>query len=272
MSRTITIALILILATSSLIMFQPTIATFAPTAPKFTLRIINHTYDEPTTYTTNQYTGEKIASGGTHYEWQTLDITITNQPVDQDDESNHLVYNIRHKGQYTDQWTERSGEGAYYPQNASAPDTVVSYYIKGNYPGYPGAVCQLGDVPDGAQVQFQVQAICGYDDYNFDFGMRSYMFSGTGSVWSSTQTITIGNGEVTISPSPASPSPSPIQPTPTASPTAEPTQNPTQTIVQPNTQTGVLSGIAWKDIPLAVACIVIVALAIALVLSRKRKT
>ena len=126
--------LIIILLASTLMAFQPVEATFTPAIPQFTLAIVNHAYDEPTTYTTNQFTGVTTSHGGTHYEWKTLDITITNQPVTTDGQ-NSLRYNIRFKGQYTEQWTENNGEGAFYPQNSSSSTTLFSYFLGGSYPG-----------------------------------------------------------------------------------------------------------------------------------------
>jgi hypothetical protein len=190
--------LIIISIASTLMAFQPVEATFTPAVPQFTLTIVSHAYDEPTTYTTDQFTGNTTAHGGRHYEWKTIDLTVTNQLVTGNNEGNSLRYNIRYKGQYTDQWTENTGEGAYYPQNNSASVTFFSYYLEGKWPDYPGAVSAFASLPNGTKISFQVQAFWGQDNYDFLGGLRSYNFIAVSSSRSDIHTLTLGTGEVTV--------------------------------------------------------------------------
>jgi len=63
-----------------------------------------------------------------------------------------------------------------------------------------------------------------------------------------------------------------LTPAPTLNPTtAEPIIDPTETPSQPDTQANVFSGVYWKDIALAAACGIIAVLAVALVLSRRKR-
>lgn len=275
-------ALIIALAVAILIVIQPASAIFTPAVPQFTVKIVNHTYDEPTTYSVNQFTGETIAHGGKHYEWKTLDITITNQPVNQDGE-NSLRYNIRYKGQYTDQWTENTGEGAYYPQNTSSSTTLFSYYLEGDWPGFPGATSAFASLPNGTKVSFQVMALWGHDEYNFFTGFRSYDFIAISGSNSNLQTITMGSGEVTVTEASSSFSTSPPTPVPTATakptpnttaqpeqPSVTPTQNPPTTSNQPNAHSDVVFGLDWGQIAI-VLLIVVAVLAAALIFTVTRK-
>ncbi len=276
MKNVVAIALIAVLVTSTISMIDTASAVFTPAVPQFTIKITNHTYDEPTTTQVNQYTGETTTLGGAHYEWKTIDISITNQ-ANQPDSQNSLRYNIRYKGQYTDQWTQEAGEGSFYPQNSSSSTTEYSYYLQGNEPGYPGATSAFAGLPDGTKISFQVQALWGYDDYDFTYGMRSYNFKVTSSSRSDIKTITLYSGEVGVEEGTASiTTPTPvITISPTSNPTVMPTENPTTAPAQTNTeaptQPEVTSGLAWKDIVIVAAFAVIAALAAALVLTRRKK-
>lgn len=276
MKRTAAIAFIAIIAASTMMSIQSANTTFTPAVPQFTLKITNHTYDEPTTTSVNQYTGETTTLSGKHYEWKTIDISITNQ-ANQPDNQNSLRYNVRYKGQYTDQWSQNYGEGAYYPQNSSASTTEFSYYLEGDSPGYPGAISAFAGLPDGTKISFQVQALWGYDDYDFTYGLRSYSFKATSSSRSDIKTITLFSGEVTVAEGTASTStPVPVITfSPSPNPTMAPTQKPTATpIMVPQETSAPIDNrlhFDWEQVALVVACVIIAALAVALVLSRRKK-
>jgi hypothetical protein len=284
------VILMLALAASSMLWIQSTTAQSIPkpSVPEFTINIVDHSYDTPPTtptYTTDPYTGEQkqttTGAPSYHIENKSIEITIKNQPFTPYTDSNGyyigLYYNFRYKGHFEADW-------AYDPFK---PDDISSksyggwdmtYLIpynasKSEYTIVPKTFNYFGT--NYGQVDFQVQAQIGYiqemgNSYTARVWGNSYNFTGQSSDWSSIQTITIGSNEVTITQPTISTSQSPVQPIPTA--TTEPTRNPTQIPIQPNTQTGVLSGVAWKDVALAVACGVIAALAVALVLVRRRKT
>jgi hypothetical protein len=138
------------------------------------------------------------------------------------------------------------------------------------------------DYSEDAEVDFQVQALEGYfiEYYPYLVAAGGWYFNGTTSEWSVVQTIKIGSGEVTVSQSQVTPSPTPNQPTPaaigTTAATQTPTEIPSQSITQssphqPNTQSDVTSGISLEDIALTVACGIIAVLAVALVLSRRKR-
>ncbi len=131
-------------------------------------------------------------------------------------------YNFRYKGHYAEEWS-------YYPFNPdsrfgySLPDAFYVPYKASNSSYTVAALPShfFKDVPEGGQVDVQVQALFGDFDadpwghllpieptYDFDF-------TGTISDWSETQTITFGEGQ-TPTPSPTS------TPTPTPAPTPIP--------------------------------------------------
>lgn len=296
MSRTATIALIVILAASSTLWIESTFAQSIPkpATPEFTIQITDRSYDIPTTYSTDTYTGKTITHQGYRVENKTVDLIIKNQQVSQysDGTANatNLYYYVRTKGHFgndTD-WNYCPKYGSYYA--ASFTDYTTIIFNTAGYSPYGESI----NAPCDSQIDFQVQACAGYyfaqwiSNNNFDHpldGGMAMVFHGQKSDWSSIRTLNMADATVSVSPS-TEPIPSPtlipveetIVPTvastapvlPTENPTEAPSQPNTQTD-QPNAQTDVTMGIAWKDIALAVPCCIIVILAVALVLSRRKR-
>jgi hypothetical protein len=133
----------------------------------------------------------------------TIEVTISNQPT-----YDSVYFDIRFKEHSVDTWTY------FYPkselfQGSRTQATVVTYGINGN----KDANVQIYGVSAGDQIDFQVEALTGHylsSLPNPSNPMRSpdekfhYVFDGTGSGYSSTQTITIP-GHNTLSPGPTVP-------------------------------------------------------------------
>ena len=97
-----------------------------PSVPEFTIGIADHSYDIPPTYGIDQFTGQNITiQQGAHYQWKTINFTITNQPAPQD---YGLYYNIRYKGQYTNNWTQLYYAETYISQQ-SGQYTIIPFLI-----------------------------------------------------------------------------------------------------------------------------------------------
>ena len=165
---------------------------FTPSIPKFTVELVAYPYDVPPVTTTeiDEYTGEKtvVTTPGYRVENMSIELVIKNQPftpfislvdtpynVDIEKEIN-LYYNVRVKGHFGQDWQDSLME--VVPSNSEY--TVLSL---------------PADYPDGAKVDFQVEAILGF--YYNDLGGRllppmntDFMSAGL-SGWSSTQTLTI---------------------------------------------------------------------------------
>ena len=212
MRKTFSLALILILAASSLIMIKPTFAQTIPkpSIPEFTLKFTDASHYE--TYT-DPYTGAQ-----TTYLVQnkTIEISIKNQPFTRyTDSSGNLIslyYNIRSKGHFSQYWMERDGgSDNYLKQNFGSEYTMVPYY---------------GDIPSSGQIDFQIEVIAGHDYEVFNI-IEGWIINGTESGWSNIQTISIPDGSVSITPfSNPTPTQTPIS---TSSPTPTPSQTPTAT-------------------------------------------
>lgn len=131
---------------------EPTQPAATPTlsVPEFTVELVAYPYDVPTTYSTDPYTGETITHQGYHVENKSIEVRIKNQPFtpysDADGHEVNLYYNVNIKGHFEESWT---GGDRY--QASTSEYTVVN--LPESY-------------PPKAQIDFQVDAILGYDTYH----------------------------------------------------------------------------------------------------------
>jgi len=201
MSKCATLLLIIVLTLSSLIIVESAFAQSIPkpSVPEFSVKLLDSSYDEPTTHSTNPYTGEKVTHPGYRVESRTIEIKIKNQPFTpflvEEATANwtaYLQYNIRWKGHFEQDWHE-----IYIPTNGFAGANLESDYTAISFEGeyssseglnlyYQGLIATF---PSGAQVDFQVKAMIGY--VHRDPSLLGWIFTGETSGWSETRTITI---------------------------------------------------------------------------------
>jgi hypothetical protein len=266
MRKSFAIVLILILAASSLMMVKPSFASITkPSVPEFTVKFVDSSYDVPTTYSIDPYTGANVTHPSYHVDNRTIELTIKNQPFVSSNDGGwdtSFYYNVRTKGHYAENWTIVYSPDLGYPTQSNSDYTVISYALDENvYPFWD-------ELSSGAQVDFQVQAMVGavHRGYNPNTTdqllMFPWVFEGETSGWSNTQTLTVTT-------SGASPSPSSLPTsTPTSSPSSMPSQNPTAT--QPGAQTTTLLGLD-ATIALIVLSIVVALLIVVIAFMRRRR-
>jgi hypothetical protein len=169
----------------------PITGTTTPSIPEFTLQYVDRSYDVPPTYKKDPYTGQSVIDQqGYHQDNRTIDVTIKNPPFTPstlaDGNVTALFYNVRTKGHFEDWTTDTNyNHGVSTIRYTPSGYTVISFYIGG------------WNISPGGQVDFQVQAIIGYEhnDPNQCFGY--HFFTIGKSDWSGTQTITIGAATAT---------------------------------------------------------------------------
>ncbi len=190
MSKRAGFLLIVILTVSSLILVESAFAQSItkPSIPEFTLKYVDHSYDVPATYSIDPYTGQNITHSGYHVEKKTIDIIIKNQIFTStvNGTTYQLYYNVRQKGSFETNWTERHwteyDPGSLVPQSDSQ-NTVISI--------------QTQFYPSNASLDFQIQALLGgYYQHKpespFVPAVTFFGVPATGeSKWSNTQTIII---------------------------------------------------------------------------------
>ena len=191
-----------------------------PSVPEFTLKFVDNSYDVPPTYSIDPFTGKNVTHDGYHVKKQSIEVRIKNQPFTPVyDENGALIvglyYNIRFKGHYGDEWR-------YYPYDPDNGYTIFSYSATYETSQSDYIILSLRpnidtsggirlDVPEGGQVDFQMQGLTGHVDKIYT-GMTGlwwvggemdhyYVFTGKTSDWSSTQTFTFENEPIPEFPS-----------------------------------------------------------------------
>lgn len=163
-----------------------------PSVPEFTWEFVDYSYDTPPTYEIDPYTGESVMTEPSyHIDNRSIVVTIKNQLFTPYRYANgtytRLYYGIRIKGHYENEWSYAPDPHYYGYYNASDSGYTVIAIRLASY----GA----GGVSSGGKVDFQVEALIGYDNRiptMTPWGESCYYeFTGETSGWSSTQTITI---------------------------------------------------------------------------------
>jgi hypothetical protein len=204
MSKITVLMLFALLILSSLIMSSSISAQSIPppSVPEFTVELVDSSYDVPTTYSTDPYTGETVTHEGYHVKRITLEMKIRNQPFvpyyDADSGWNiSFYYNIRIRGFYSEDWIGLYYASDGYPTQSDSEYTVISLGTLGETGLSLVTNAKMIDVPSGGQVDFQVEAMIGYVSrvYNpnatSQLTMFPWQFTGETSGWSATQTLTI---------------------------------------------------------------------------------
>jgi hypothetical protein len=294
MSKCSAFFLLMVLSSAFFLMSSTAyVSTTKPAVPEFSLILVKHTYDLPPLATTNPFTGENRTITGRHWEWLTIDVLIKNQNFDGTTNCSinfysGLMYNVRYKGHYSNDWTNisatssysGSGAGPYLPQNANAAYTTFSIMVTPidlnaitsardnvilpSY-DYPNAVVEM---TIGGQVEFQVESLLGTSSHNPTIPFSGWAFSGQESGWRNTQSITIDENNavtaplatptVTVTPTPFLTSPSALTDIP---PSAKGSQNPTPNY--DNNETVNHSGTDWTPIIIGtLLCVVATLLAV----------
>jgi hypothetical protein len=272
LNKVFTLLIISILSASVMLTAYPLgVLAASPSVPGFTVAYVDHSYDVPPTYGKDPYTGQTIVTnGGYHVDNRTVDVTIKYQPFTPYLEGNQTVqmyYSVRSKGHF-DNWADATSIHSMDAiQPSGSGDTVVSFNI------------QYWNVPQGGQIDFQVQSYTAYTVNSYSGGC--FTGSSTNRVaesgWSGTVTITIGDPTPATATAPPTPAPyptdSPTYTTPYPTSTVSPYQQPTATPVFPNILTGVLSGVGWEQTALIIMAVIIACfLILVIILVRKVRT
>jgi hypothetical protein len=206
MNKCFTFVLVLVLASSSLMAVKPAqSSTTKSSVPEFTVKLVAHPYDVPTTYGIDPYTGKNVTiQEGHHVENKSIEVTIKNQPFSPYKDANGsyigLYYNVSYRGHYGNDWSYYPNYGGWYPAS-HYEYTVIAFGFGGNNQSSytSSSQAELGaDISPGGQVDFQVQAIIG----NVTEIHTGFIMFGTEVInydvitvetsgWSNTQTITI---------------------------------------------------------------------------------
>ena len=191
--------------------YYPTVPIPTPSVPEFTVKYVNSSYEVPTSYSINPYTGQNVTNPSYYIDNESIVLTISNQPFTSFIDNINgapwnisLFYDVREKGHYAENWTNLYYTG-YFPIKASSQYTVLTYPAQ-HYSNAPDSY-MLGDIsvqiPEGGQIDIQVEALIGYISPGHNFPPIPTTFAGQTSDWSNTQSITVPS--TSSSPSPTVP-------------------------------------------------------------------
>lgn len=206
MPKIICLALAALLTVLSLLLIMPVYSEITkPSVPDFAIRLVDNSYDVPTTYSTDPYTGATITHPGHRVTNKSVELVIKNQPIvstNVEGWTTSLFYNVRMKGHYGGDWLT-----LYDPTitplyvQLDSENTVISfpYSVSGSYL----SVGPLSGLPLNAEIDFQVEALAGYVHRVSNSSATNpiekfpWVFEGETSGWSNTQTITLTADAVT---------------------------------------------------------------------------
>jgi len=242
-NKSLTLTIIISLAVSSLMTIESAFSqsTPKPSIPQFSIRVVDYSYDIPTTYSTDSYTGKQITIPGYHVDDIRVEGKIKNQHFkpymipNPDSTSSYDInlnidfyYNIRYKGHFgnEDEWMNLVGtrDVDFLKQNYG------SAYTNFTASGYNARMFQ-----EGAVVDFEVKAFIGFETWGFVGTFPYRILNGEESGWSNTLTVTISKDvssssiyatTIDNSPYPTLTSAQKLTPTPTSTTTATPTPTP----------------------------------------------
>jgi hypothetical protein len=212
--KTLAVALIFVLATSSLMFVSLASAQIPkPSTPKFTAKFVDRSYIVPETTEQNQFTGEVTVIPAHKVQNYTVELTIKNQPYNLSPVqaggsmwTPEFRYDVNVKGHYAENWTIMylTFEG---PKRSNVTYTTITYgliysptdqtYELTRFFDDPYSSNSISNIPPDSTLDFRVRAMVGGmhrgNNPNETNPLLRYqfVFDGETSYWSSTQTLTV---------------------------------------------------------------------------------
>lgn len=166
-----------------------------PSVPQFSIQVVDHSYDVPTTYSIDPYTGKQITKYGYHVDDIRVEGKIKNQhftpytipnPNSSSSYGTDLkidfYYDIRYKGHFGGEWMQLYG---------SEDVDFLKQNYGSEYTNFTASKYNAVEFQDGAQVDFQVRAVIGFETWGFVVSWPYRILNGEDSGWSNTLTVTI---------------------------------------------------------------------------------
>lgn len=205
--------LVIILVTSSLLLIPYVSAqsTHTPSAPDFTLKLVQYPYDVAPVATVEPFTGKTVTlQEGYHVENRSVEVTIANPSFDPNAGYGLIFYSVDWKGHFDTNWysftvrascCEVDTSDINFPFiDANAPFTVVTIGLGDN----TQTSNTIKNVPADGQIDFRVKTSLGryervYTPAIPPFGEGYYdVFNGETSEPSNIQTINLRDDTINI--------------------------------------------------------------------------
>lgn len=169
-----------------------------PAAPQFSIKVVDYSYDVPTTYYTDPYSGKQVANTGYHVEDVRIEGDIKNQhftpytmanpnSTSSNDANRNIdfYYDIRFKGHFGEKWINLYGSEDYEFLKQEYGNQFTNFTVS-KYNSFL-------NFQEGGQVDFQVRAVVGYESWEFAQTWPYRALNGEFGDWSQTLTITISS-------------------------------------------------------------------------------
>jgi hypothetical protein len=288
--KKLTLLLVLVLVSSGAAFVssgQAQTSVSKPAVPQFSLQVVDYSYDVPTSYYTDPYTGQQVANPGYHVADIRVEGKIKNQPFSpyiipnpnatsrsNADLNIDFYYSIRYKGHFGDEWRQLDGtrDVDFLKQNYGS-----------EYSNFTATRYNAFEFQEGSQIDFQVKAVIGFETWGFVATFPYRMLNGEDSGWSNTLSVTISQNTTAITNAFASSIDSssyPILTLPQSSPTTTPTpatstpspvSEHTITPNAQNPQTNMLTGANWEQTAIIALAAAVAVLSIVLFAVLRKK-
>jgi hypothetical protein len=180
-----------------------------PSVPEFSVRYVEHPFDLAPTFQRDPYSGKNTTiQEGHRIQNRSIELIIRNQPFTSSKDSNgnkiELFYNISSKGHFGTTWYFYPTWMRTLPVTASNNEyTILSFGLDVNYENDNQHGFWYGDLSNGDQVDFRIQALIGhYSHPSYNIALEYNSFTGKASDWSSPQTIKVEAASESSTPSP----------------------------------------------------------------------
>ncbi len=227
-NKSFAVLFILIMAISSLsvIMIEPAFAQSIPkpSVPQFSIQVVDHSYDIPTTNTTDPYSGKQIINPGYHVNDVIVEGKIKNQPFTPYGNID-FYYNISYRGHFAGEWRKLFG---------SEDVDFLKQSYGSEYTGFNISRYNAIELHEGDQIDVRIEAVIGSETWGFASAWPYRILNGEVSGWSDTLTVTVST-DITSSNTYATTIDGSTYPTLTSQSlaTSTPTINPTPTPTVP---------------------------------------
>ena len=170
---------------------------YIPAIPTFTVAFVNSTYNVPTTYSTDPYSGATITHPDYVVDNSSIQLSIKNQqqftPYQSNGQIINFFYNVRVKGHYAESWTNLFLLSDGLPAQSNSDYTVLAFPQRSDG-SFTSISCFFG--ASYGEIDFQVEALIGSIHRDASLAMAPWVFDGQESGWSSTQTFIVSGNTV----------------------------------------------------------------------------
>ena len=151
-----------------------------PAVPQFSIQVVDHSYDVPTTNTTDPYSGKQIINPGYHVNDMIVEGKIKNQHFTAYGNID-FYYNISYRGHFAGEWRKLFG---------SEDEDFLKQSYGSEYTSFNISRYNAIELHEGDQIDVRIEAVIGSETWGFVSTWPYRILNGEVSGWSDTLTVT----------------------------------------------------------------------------------